>query len=43
MKDWKAAVRTWEPKDGKAAPVNQNSIAPKKTWREMAREQGVNV
>lgn len=43
MKDWKAAVRTWEQKDGKAVPVNQNSIAPKKTWREMAREQGVNV
>lgn len=43
MKDWKATVRTWEQKDGKATSVNQNVITPKKTWREMAREQGVNV
>lgn len=43
MKDWKAAVRTWEQKDAQAVSVHQNSILPKKTWREMAREQGVKV
>ena len=45
--DWLATWRNWlrnsQKYGGSGSAAVQNSITPKKTWREMAREQGVNV
>lgn len=47
MKDWKAAVRTWEADRRKASTsgcvVDFSDGSPQRDWRELAREQGIKV